>query len=395
MQVALLLVAAIACVSRAELSNETANELSILADAVRKEYNLTESSEDNPVVEAEELTVVKDSPVAAPAPIYARQTNDGLALKILQVPDIHYTGFSLFPCVNPPNEKKWFCFEKYMTEMLGKMLDDVQPDFVVFSGDQNESIYWPQSQAPHGAIDAYSSPVRSRNLPWAMIFGNHDESYTPEIGSNKRNMIEYIETLPKSYSRGGPTDIGGVGNYDLSFLAPADGFWGNASKVVFRSYFMDTGKSGTVTAAQNNYMKQLAAPFAGQNIPALIFFHIPIPEYQEFDGNGQGEKGEAVSSKEQSGLFDTMVEMGDVVASFCGHDHLNDFCFQRKNSKINLCYGGGVGYGAAYRKSGHSRTARVIEWSWTRTKESITTWQYKHNQDNSNGPTYSLFERSF
>ncbi|KAG9407794.1 hypothetical protein AC1031_021034 [Aphanomyces cochlioides] len=90
MRVALFPVAAIAYVSRAELSNETAKELSILADAVRKEFNLTEPSEDNPVAETEEITVVADSIEAAPAPIYARQTNDGLALKIMQVPDIHY-----------------------------------------------------------------------------------------------------------------------------------------------------------------------------------------------------------------------------------------------------------------------------------------------------------------
>ncbi|KAH9180103.1 hypothetical protein AeNC1_017254, partial [Aphanomyces euteiches] len=262
MRIALLFIATIAYVARAELTVDGINELLNLTDAVRKEYNLTDPTEDNPVAETEEITVVADSSEADPAPIYVRQTDDGLALKILQVPDIHYTGFSLYPCANPSNEKKWFCFEKYMTEMLGKMLDDIQPDFVVFSGDQIESLVWPQLQAAHGAIDAYSSPVRARNLPWAMIFGNHDESYIQAIGSNKRNMIEYIETLPKSYSRGGPTDIGGVGNYDLSFLAPADGFWGNASKVVFRSYFMDTGKSGTVTEAQNNYMKQLAAPFA-------------------------------------------------------------------------------------------------------------------------------------
>ncbi|KAF0717250.1 Aste57867_2401 [Aphanomyces stellatus] len=228
-----------------------------------------------------------------------------------------------------------------------------------------------------------------------MIFGNHDESYLPSIASNKWNMIKYIETLDGAYARSGPGDIGGVGNYDLSFKAPTDGFWGSANKEVLRTYYMDTGKSGTVTPAQNDYMKSLAASYTSQNVPALMFFHIPIPEYQEFAGVGQGEKGEKISSKEQSGLFQNMVEMGDVVASFCGHDHMNDFCFKKKDTKINLCYGGAVGYGAAYGKAGHARRARVIEWNLTPKKETITTWQYMHSQDNSNRPHYTLYERNY
>ncbi|KAF0717255.1 Aste57867_2406 [Aphanomyces stellatus] len=373
--------------------------------AVNEEYglNLTEVAEmPENFNEAEDFDYDRipsdeevESIMAAKPDVHVKATaNGGLSFKILQIPDIHYTGFKYFPCFNPPAEKKWFCFEKYMTEMMSKMLDDVKPDFVVFTGDQIEALGWPHGLAATGAIDAYSNEVRRRSIPWATIYGNHDESYLPGIMANKRDMMNYIQSLPFAYSQPGPTNIGGLGNYELSIKAPTKGFWGDAEKDVFRMYFMDTGKSGTVTPAQNQHLKSLAASHNGQKVPALMFFHIPIPEYQEFAGVGQGEKGEKISSKAQSGLFQNMVEMGDVVASFCGHDHMNDFCFQKKDTKINLCYGGAVGYGAAYGKAGHARRTRVIEWNLTPKKETITTWQYIHSQDNSNRPKFMLFEKN-
>ncbi|KAF0729994.1 hypothetical protein Ae201684P_014463 [Aphanomyces euteiches] len=331
------------------------------------------------------------------APLLAKAANSTtLTYKILQVPDLHYTGDPTYKCSDPPTDVQK-CTEAYivLTDMLSKMLDDVQPDFVVFTWDQIESLIYIQNNAKaNHAIDAYSAPVIARKLPWAMVFGNHDESYIPAISSEKKVMIKHIEELPFSYSSYvmikhieelpfsyssyGPQDIGGVGNYELALQAPSDGSWGAAGTDVLRMYFLDTFKDGKVKDTQLSYFKSLAAAHKTK-APALMFFHIPLAEYNEFTGQGQGQKNEKVSATKSNGLFQAMVDMGDVKAAFVGHDHKNNFCFLK--TPIHLCYGGGVGYGA-YGDKTIPRMARVIEWSKSPDVESIVTWQYKQNTAN-------------
>ncbi|CAK4795288.1 unnamed protein product [Aphanomyces euteiches] len=307
------------------------------------------------------------------APLLAKAANSTtLTYKILQVPDLHYTGDPTYKCSDPPTDVQK-CTEAYivLTDMLSKMLDDVQPDFVVFTWDQIESLIYIQNNAKaNHAIDAYSAPVIARKLPWAMVFGNHDESYIPAISSEKKVMIKHIEELPFSYSSYGPQDIGGVGNYELALQAPSDGSWGAAGTDVLRMYFLDTFKDGKVKDTQLSYFKSLAAAHKTK-APALMFFHIPLAEYNEFTGQGQGQKNEKVSATKSNGLWST--------AAFVGHDHKNNFCFLK--TPIHLCYGGGVGYGA-YGDKTIPRMARVIEWSKSPDVESIVTWQYKQNTAN-------------
>ena len=53
--------------------------------------------------------------------------------------------------------------------------------------------------------------VTQRKIPWALVFGNYDE----EDGEAKRDQVRYMQSLPYSLVRAGPTDIHGVGNYVL------------------------------------------------------------------------------------------------------------------------------------------------------------------------------------
>lgn len=79
---------------------------------------------------------------------------------------------------------------------------------------------------------------------------------------------------------------------------------------------------------------------------ALAYFHIPIPEYDAAflsPSSTMGEKQETIcSASVNSGLFTSLVEAGDVKATFVGHDHVNDYCGDLLG--IQLCYGGGIGY---------------------------------------------------
>lgn len=50
--------------------------------------------------------------------------------------------------------------------------------------------------------------------------------------------------------------------------------------------------------------------------------------------------------------------MGDVIGTFCGHDHTNDFSGTLHG--IKLCYGRASGYNT-YGKEGFMRGSRVIQ----------------------------------
>ncbi|KAF6160145.1 hypothetical protein GIB67_016581 [Kingdonia uniflora] len=94
-------------------------------------------------------------------------SSSGAAFKIMLFADLHY-GKDAWTDWGPLQDVKYGL-------MMSKILDREIPDFVVYLGDvvtannvatANASLYWDQ------AID----PTRSRGIPWAIIFGNHDDA---------------------------------------------------------------------------------------------------------------------------------------------------------------------------------------------------------------------------
>ncbi|KAF9111391.1 purple acid phosphatase [Mortierella sp. AM989] len=138
--------------------------------------------------------------------------------------------------------------------------------------------------------------------------------------------------------------------------------------------------------------RAITSQYAKDKVPnALAFFHIPIPEYalvedddnDDDDGDGDsddgnngfwhigekrkkmrsshivGDKNEGVSTPSyNSGMFEAFFESKDVRATTAGHDHNNDYCLNHRG--INLCYGGGLGYGT-YGAASIPRRSRVFE----------------------------------
>lgn len=59
---------------------------------------------------------------------------------------------------------------------MNKALTDETPDFAVFGGDQitGENQFWENSTS---YLDQVFTAVKNHNVPFATIYGNHDESY--------------------------------------------------------------------------------------------------------------------------------------------------------------------------------------------------------------------------
>ena len=84
----------------------------------------------------------------------------------------------------------------------------------------------------------------------------------------------------------------------------------------------------------------------GADAKTLMFFHIPLQEYQTAWDTGTpvfGTKRETVFASEMhSGIFSRAVELKSTLAMFCGHDHVNDYGIYYQG--IELVYGKSIDY---------------------------------------------------
>lgn len=304
----------------------------------------------------------------------ATSTDQSLVFKIVQLADLHITGILGTKCSGvPEGMDSNNCNESLTLSFVEDILDEEKPDFVVFTGD-NVQIYGPSDR--QRAIDSVTQAVEQRNIPYAMVFGNHDE----EGDFSREEIVEMLSEKDHSYTERGPESVDGVGNYMLNVKAPVDGAWGKQNESVFRMYFLDSGAKALtdkypyvfseydwIKSSQINYYRALSeserTKSEGAVLPAVMFFHIPLMEYSFMsDGNCNGEKRDWVHEQGMNlRMLSTLSELNEVKAVFVGHDHLNEYCCLV--DRVQLCYGGGTGFGRAYGSPDFSRRARVIEWS--------------------------------
>jgi 3',5'-cyclic AMP phosphodiesterase CpdA len=254
--------------------------------------------------------------------------------------------------------------------LMAAVLDAERPDLVVLTGDV---IDGGRCEDPAAAWRRAVAPVTDCGLPWAAVFGNHDDEGTLDRGG----LMALQQTLPGCLSQPGPSTISGVGNYVLSVQAATQ------DRPAAHLYFFDSnayaetsiGGYGWVRRDQIAWYVMTARTLtdsAGEVLPALAFLHIPLPEYDEvWDLHPCcGVKYEPVCCPRiNTGLFAALHEVGDVLGTFVGHDHINDYVGDLHG--IRLCYGRGSGYNT-YGREGFPRGARVI-----RLQEGVrdfTTW---------------------
>ncbi|GAA5980570.1 hypothetical protein JCM10908_001692 [Rhodotorula pacifica] len=155
--------------------------------------------------------------------------------KILQVADLH---FSVGPgeCrdMDPQHEEecKAAGADVYSLKWLETALDETAPDLVVFSGDQlnGQKTSWDAQSV----IMKYAPLVYNRNIPWTIIFGNHDEEDTNLDHEKQMNLMRH---LPLFIGESGPTSVSGVGNYVRSIRSPEGS---QDDRALFTMYFLDS-----------------------------------------------------------------------------------------------------------------------------------------------------------
>lgn len=243
--------------------------------------------------------------------------------------------------------------------LMEQVLEAEQPDLVVFTGDVVASY---ASLDPIRAFREAVKSVDERQIPWAVVFGNHD---TERI-ITRRELMNVASEYALCVTEQGPADITGFGNCVLEIVDPN----GQAAALL---YLLDSGNQSCLSTVsgydwirrdQIEWYVRSSRTATQQNggtpLPSLAFFHIPLPEYRQVWAQEvcYGNKFEDVCCPNlNSGLFAAMVEMGDIMGTFVGHDHVNDYWGTLHG--IRLCYGRATGYNE-YGKEGFPRGARMI-----------------------------------
>lgn len=327
--------------------------------------------------------------------------------KIIQISDAHLsTGVGACrDAIGPGNQPSPSCEADTRTlEFIEQVLDDEKPDLVVLSGDQTEGPAAPDTQT---AILKMVAPLIERSIPYAAIFGNHDDE-------GKRSMpraaqMALIETLPFSLSQAGPEKAEGVGNYHVEVLAAG------SQNSALTLYMLDTH---SLTPDEKRYkgydwlkpgqidwfrdtaqsLKKAHSKYSHIHMD-MAFIHIPLPEYGD-KGNiiAGGKWKEGVTAPGyNSHFYDALVETG-VVAIGCGHDHVNDYCALRPHTQSArdespeitsseelstaskkgqlgpwMCYAGGSGFGGYAGYGGFHRRVRV--WKVDANAGRMSTWK--------------------
>jgi predicted MPP superfamily phosphohydrolase len=240
--------------------------------------------------------------------------------------------------------------------LIRKVVKAEKPDLVVFTGDVVIST------KTRLAWLSFSKVMIEAKVPWAVTLGNHDTER--ELTGDQ--IMEIIVGMPYSMTENGPENISGNGNYILKIQAS------KSSETAATLLFFDSHGHGNYIPGQEikwdnikfdqiewyrEHSNNLTKANGGTALPALAFFHIPLPEYKEIKRTSIGIHEETVTPSEiNSGLYAAMIECKDVMGVFVGHNHNNNFIGCLRN--ICLAYGNVTGR-ECYGKIG--RGSRVIE----------------------------------
>ncbi len=242
--------------------------------------------------------------------------------------------------------------DQQTARLIRQVLDSQKPDLVVVSGDVIDGAH---CDDPLKSWEQSVAPIIDRHLPWAAVFGNHDDEGTV----SRAQLMTAMQSLPGCLASAGPANLSGVGNYTMTIADSA------GNQPAARLYFLDSGGYANRVAREYAWIQKDQIDWylrleKNPLLPALMFFHIPLPEVNDVwdAGHCVGSKHETVCCpKKNSGMFDALKSAGDVLGVFVGHDHVNDYVGEL--SGIKLCYGRATGFNT-YGRDGFPRGARVI-----------------------------------
>ena len=268
-------------------------------------------------------------------------------LKILHIADTHL------------NYDKHFDASVWV---VAEACDIEKPDLVVLTGDNTHPDEDPEKTKD--LINALMNIFESRKIPVAVTFGNHDAEKGP---MTRKEIMEYYSTFSCVISTDGSTDFKNCATFNIPVLAS------DSDETKFNLWVFDSGDYDEdeprhydrVRTEQIEWYKETAAKLkeenGGETVNSVVFQHIIVPEIYDVLKKADSKKPYAVPriynedeyymfdpdqvnygklnekpcpGYYNDGQFDALVETGDVLAMFTGHDHTNAFGVRNQNIDI-------------------------------------------------------------
>ncbi|MBQ9745098.1 MAG: metallophosphoesterase [Clostridia bacterium] len=303
--------------------------------------------------------------------LYKKKDKDFL---ILNLTDVHTEDNELYE----DSVKK-----RVLVNTVTEVVNRVRPDLITLSGDQAWAGHFK-------AIEFLSELMESFNIPWTLVWGNHDHDRgdevldkTAEIFMRGRNFI---------YEHG-PVELG-KGNFVIGICED--------DKIVEGLILMDThnripfinkdGKEdcgwGKLYANQIQWYKEQVCNLTDLGCKdTTIIIHQPIYAYRYAISSAlkEGINPKSVSVENSykgdiwkdgykdsfginhedvcchlvdDGFFDTVTELGSTKTVIAGHDHVNYSCIPYKG--VRLTYGLKTGMGAYWRPELNGGTVLTV-----------------------------------
>ncbi|MFC7343920.1 metallophosphoesterase family protein [Saccharopolyspora griseoalba] len=283
--------------------------------------------------------------------------------------------------------------DRRTVELMEKVLDSEQPDFVVMNGD-NIAGGCESGLEMKQAMNNVVRPMEDRKIPWAITFGNHDEDSTPQGGMDEADQLDFYRSYPCNRNQPSPDAVTGTANNSLLIQGS------RTSDPKFNLFLIDSGRYAPEEIAGQNIegypgwdwirMNQIewyaqtsreVEREAGRLVPALLFIHIPLWEYRfmwwgSVDGRTAADHARGVDRHGivgernedecpgpfNSGMFSAILDRGDVKGVFCGHDHVNTYSGDYYGVLLGYAGNAGFGtYGLPGAERNRLRGARVFE----------------------------------
>ncbi len=243
-------------------------------------------------------------------------------------------------------------------KLLSIACDREKPDVVILTGDnamengEDEIRY---------CIDKLMNVFEKRKIPVAVTLGNHDSRSC----FTREELMEIYNSYSCSISVDDGELLPNCGTYRVPVLGSFDG------KLKFNLWVFDCGENDSKGHYSNPRAEQvewfektdkMLEADNGKKINGIVFQHVIVPEIYDAlsrsklwgaykfpnmydDGyyyyfNQNGENRGMIAEKPCCGYtnygeFSAMVERGDILAMFTGHDHRNSFSVNHKG--IDIC----------------------------------------------------------
>jgi len=253
--------------------------------------------------------------------------DNNLPVTILQVTDLHLGG---------TGEGKWKK-DLITFQRIRKLVETYNPDMIAITGDLLTG------EKPFGALlAAYAMNFfDSFKRPWMYVFGNHD----PEGGFGRSDIAEVFAESEWAILGKHFVDNKHKEKYDYVTNVTIKG----EKHPSWQIFGFDSGSEVGFKSIKNDQLdwyRRVSVKSTEEydrKIRAIAIFHIPLIEYQYLKNDKSikmyGENKEEVCYEEDDGIvYKTFLDVGNIEATFCGHDHYNNYWGTYKGGII-LAYG--------------------------------------------------------